>query len=206
MLRESLRSVAVLPQAAGTLHPNPMDPLTFIALESGAGFPAWAIELRQRAPEVVVEAALPGESLESFADRITHRLVHLESRGKRLQTAIYVATATGSAAETHAAIRRRMCETLLGAIEPGPEAEFVLGAATERLTTDSPLRQRLVELCGDLAGRFLGRTVSVRFEDHAHESGVFPLERASTAPPASRGSSSPVKARQARDPLWAEGR
>lgn len=210
MLRESLRPVAVLSRKAGILPRNPMEPLTFIALESGAGFPAWAVELRHSArprhsaSELVVEAALPGESLESFADRITHRLVHLASRGKRVQTASYVA-AVGPGGDTQAALRRRICETLLGAIEPGPEAKFVLGAATDHVSMNSPLGQRMVELCGELAGRFLGRTVSVRFEESAHESGTFPVTRASDAPLAARGSSPPLRS-AVPDRQWAEGR
>lgn len=205
MLRESLRAVAVSPREADILPPSRMEPLTFIALESGAGFPAWAAELREHTSELIVEAALPGESLEAFADRITHRLLHLGSRGKRVETASYVAAA-GATSDAQAALRRRICETLLGAIEPGPDAKFVLGVSASHGWMDSPLSARLVELCGDLAARFLGRTVSVRFDESAAESGVFPLKRQSDAPSVRRGSSYPPARGPALDRLWAEGR
>lgn len=143
--------------------------LTVLLLEKGAAWPAWSAELRERAPNALVEAQLDDETIDAFEARVLGRLERL--RQDRVEGAGYVCAPGGP---DHQRVRQRLCHALIGLLAANQDAQLILGGGDWRDDDDTAGdRASLLELWTALSEESPGHPVAVRFEDRVTTSGVF---------------------------------
>lgn len=145
--------------------------MSLLVLEQGAEWPSWATGIRMRAPNSAVEAQLDDESSAHFQDRVLGRMAEIRRKKLKLVAAGYACSLNG---EERWAARSAICMRLLDQLDPDSRSELILaGGSWETSGTSGRERSRLIALWSELSALGTGKTVSIRFEDKAHESGIF---------------------------------
>lgn len=149
-----------------------------MVLEAGAQWPPWIVDYQRLAPNAVVVAHTPGESMRELADRVERRLHALPSR---LGIAVVACAPTVDA--QHLAAREHLCRALCGTLSEHDAGEVVLAANADG---SEGAKQAVFELAGLLFEGLQGslRTVRVRFSSNTTRSGIVsrPVPRDSAIP------------------------
>lgn len=164
--------------------------MTLLVIEHGAEWPAWAGLLRELAPNCAVEAQLPREPYEAFAERLLVRLTRLRQQRVTLRGAGFAcALRPHRDTERLGELRRTLCQNVIerlrdrkagSARTDEPTEQLIIGGGDWRHGfEESSARAELIELWSDLSGQASGRLVSLRFDDGL-TSGVYRVEGAGT--------------------------
>jgi len=165
--------------------------MTLLVIEHGAEWPAWAGLLRELAPNCAVEAQLPREPYEAFAERLLVRLQRLREQRVTLRGAGF-ACALRPYRDTDrlGELRRTLCQQVLerlrdrdaGAADPQKADEQLIigGGDWRRGIEEARSRAELIALWSDLSELAPGRLVSLRF-DEGMTSGVYPVSESAAA-------------------------
>lgn len=149
--------------------------VSFVALESGAIWPAWVREAcHQRAVDTIVEAQGELESPADFAERVSKKLKGLCQAGLALRLAIIVTP--GPAAEAAEASQLSIGRAAVDAIiEGGGDGELVIALEPPK-PVEEAVRHQLLALAGGLCSLVRGApvTVSVKFNESRRQSGFVP--------------------------------
>lgn len=159
--------------------------MTLLVIEHGAEWPAWAGLLRELAPNCAVEAQLPREPYDVFAERLFVRLERLREQHVRLRGAGFAcALSPLRDAERLGELRRTLCQQVIERLRdraPGSEKgkdadeQLIIGGGDWRHgTEEARARAELIALWSDLSLHAAGRLVSLRF-DESLSSGLYPV-------------------------------
>lgn len=134
-------------------------PFSLLIVESGATWPSWTAELRDRADSLKVEQQAPGESDEQFVQRMATLLSSAQQSGQILETACYVCSLHASR------VRDELLKMLAASLQDCASGELILAAGAWRLAgREGKARQKLLALWSELSMGAGARTVSLRFE------------------------------------------
>jgi len=169
------------------------DEMTLLVIEHGAEWPAWAGLLRELAPNCAVEAQLPREPYQAFADRLLARLARLREERVSLRGAGFAcALRPHRDVARLAQLRRALCEGVVerlrdrarvGESSPGKpkgggsnaaEQLIIGGGDWRRGFEEARARAELIALWSDLSELVPSRLVSLRF-DEGLSSGLYPV-------------------------------
>lgn len=159
--------------------------MTLLVIEHGAEWPAWAGLLRELAPNCAVEAQLPREPYDVFAERLLVRLERLREQHVRLRGAGFAcALSPMRDAERLAEHRRTLCQHVIERLRDRAVGSPNGGDADEQLIIgggdwrhgieEARARAELIALWSDLSIHATGRLVSLRF-DETLSSGLYPV-------------------------------
>ena len=158
--------------------------MTLLVIEHGAEWPAWAGLLRELAPNCAVEAQLPRETYEAFAERLLARVARLREQRVMLRGAGFAcALMPHRDPERLAELRRTLCQSVLerlrdrapGRSEADADEQLIIGGGDwRRGLAEARARAELITLWSDLSGLMPGRLVSLRF-DEGLSSGLYPV-------------------------------
>lgn len=161
--------------------------MTLLVIEHGAEWPAWAGLLRELAPNCAVEAQLPREPYDVFAERLLARLERLREQHVRLRGAGFAcALSPLRDLERLAQLRRTVCQHVIECLRArGPGANgsdaderlIIGGGDWKHGLEQARARAELIALWSDLSVQAAGRLVSLRF-DESLTSGLFPVSDA----------------------------
>jgi len=149
---------------------------SMMVLEAGAAWPQWMQDYQRQAPNAVVVAHAPSESMSDLSARVRRRLDELTG----VLTVAIVACAPTLDPE-HLAARKAMCRSLLEAMRSDVGGEVVLAA---RDTDADEAKHALFELAGTLCEGLSDstRTVRVRFSSARSVSGIVTKPAAAARP------------------------
>jgi hypothetical protein len=145
--------------------------MTLLALEKGAEWPSWAMDLRRRAKDSAVELQASEETSYQFERRVRARLETIAVQGRSLRAVGYVCS-VGSLGRMRA--RREICDLFLSHLSAETSSELIVsGGAWDAVGKEGDERRRVMELWTRLSESSPGPLVSVRFESDPSDSGVF---------------------------------
>lgn len=161
------------------------DEMTLLVIEHGAEWPAWAGLLRELAPNCAVEAQLPREPYEAFAERLLLRLTRLREQRLLLRGAGFAcALRPHRDTERLGELRRTLCQNVLERLrDRSPDGSVTLHAGEQLIIgggdwrrgfEEARARAELIALWSDLSGLEPGRLVSLRF-DEGLSGGLYPV-------------------------------